>query len=85
MTNIADSPNLMTKFYYNDHTEHLYRKAVINLGHPEKKFPHRGWLSIKVTTQLKTSENSLRRHLENRSTLAFDYVDYECPQPPRKC
>ena len=26
--------------------------------HPEKKCPHRGWLSIKVTTQLKTSKNS---------------------------
>ena len=31
---------------------------MINWGHPEKKRPHRGWLSIKVTTQLKTSENS---------------------------
>ena len=31
---------------------------MINWGHPEKKCPHRGWLSIKVTTQLKTSENS---------------------------
>ena len=25
--------------------------------HPEKKCPHRGWLCIKVATQLKTSEN----------------------------
>ena len=39
-------------------SENLYRISVINWGHPEKKCPHRGWLSIKVTTQLKTSENS---------------------------
>ena len=31
---------------------------MINWGHPEKKGPHRGWLSIKVTIQLKTSKNS---------------------------
>ena len=39
-------------------SENLYRISVINWGHPEKKCPHRGWLSIKVTTQLKTSKNS---------------------------
>ena len=31
---------------------------MIKRGHPEKKCLHRGWLSIKVTTQLKTSEDS---------------------------
>ena len=35
-------------------SENLYRISLINWGHPEKKCPHRGWLSIKVTTQLKT-------------------------------
>ena len=37
--------------------ENLYRISVINWGSFEK-CPHRGWLSIKFTTQLKTSENS---------------------------
>ena len=39
-------------------SENLCRISVIKWGHPEKKCPQRGWLSIKVTTQLKTSENS---------------------------
>ena len=32
--------------------------SMINWGHSEKKCPHRGWSSIKVTTQLRTLENS---------------------------
>ena len=50
--------HLRTSEHILNTSENLYRISVINWGHPEKKCPHRGWLSIKVTTQLKTSENS---------------------------
>ena len=50
--------HLRTSEHILNTSENLYRISVINWGHPEKKCPHRGWLSIKVTTQLKTSKNS---------------------------
>ena len=50
--------HLRTSEHILNTSENLYRISVINWGHPEKKCPHRGWLSIQVTTQLKTSENS---------------------------
>ena len=49
--------HLRTSEHILNTSENLYRISVINWGHPEKKCPHRGWLSIKVTTQLKTSES----------------------------
>ena len=50
--------HLRTSEHILNTSQNLYRISVINWGHPEKKCPHRGWLSIKVTTQLKTSKNS---------------------------
>ena len=50
--------HLRTSEHILNTSENLYRISVINWGHPEKKCLHRGWLSIKVTTQLKTSKNS---------------------------
>ena len=50
--------HLRTSEHILNTSENLDRISVINWGHPEKKCPHRGWLSIKVTTQLKTSEDS---------------------------
>ena len=49
--------------------ENLYRISVINWGSFEK-CPHRGWLSIKFTTQLKTSENS-REHRKTSKIIWY--------------
>ena len=49
--------------------ENLYRISVINWGSFEKCL-HRGWLSIKFTTQLKTSENS-REHRKTSKIIWY--------------
>ena len=49
--------------------ENLYRISVINWGSFEKCL-HRGWLSIKFTTQLKTSENS-REHQKTSKIIWY--------------
>ena len=49
--------------------ENLYRISVINWGSFEKCL-HRGWLSIKFTTQLKTSENS-REHWKTSKIIWY--------------
>ena len=49
---------LITSEFILNTSENFYRISVINWGHPEKKYPHRGWSSIKLLTQLKTSEKS---------------------------
>ena len=49
-------------------SENLYRISVINWGHPGKKCLHSGWLSIKVTTQLKTLENSWEYRKTSKSS-----------------
>ena len=49
---------LITSEFILNTSENFYRISVINWGHPEKKCLHRGWSSIKLPTQLKTSENS---------------------------
>ena len=73
--------HLRTSEHILNTSENLYRISVINWGHPEKKCPHRGWLSIKVTTQLKTSKNSWEHwqtskiiwyHFENNWGLLID-------------
>ena len=78
---------LITSEFILNTSENFYRIFVINWGPPEKKCPHRGWLSIKVTTQLKTSENSwghrktskiIWYHPENNwGTLIDDLVQFE--------
>ena len=49
---------LITSEFILNTSENFYRIFVINWGPPEKKCLQRGWSSIKLPTQLKTSENS---------------------------
>ena len=57
MSSLNISEHLRTSEHILTTSEDLYRISMINWGHPEKKCRHRGWLSMKVPTQLKTSEN----------------------------